>query len=203
MALDFVGLREEFFARGFEYLDDNASGLVRAKRWINDAMHMIDEMEDWPYLQASTTGTAPLTISDLRKVESVSDAANFVRLRRRSRGELADTYADLTTTGSPSEYYVTGGTTINVYPANTSTTLTVTYWKFGSDLTNDTDTPLMPDRFRYAIVEYAVATALRDDESQDSLAAQQAGDVIVDRMRQWSGFLEPSASFVPLIGDDS
>jgi hypothetical protein len=160
MALTFAALREELFARGFEYLDDGAGGLVRAKRFINDAMHAIDDLEDWPYLNASTTGTTPLTISDLGKIESVSDRSGLVSLSQRGRGELVDQYATLATTGVAGEFYVTGGDTINVYPVNAGTTLTVTYQKVAPDLVNDSDTPLMPDRFRYAIVEYAVATAL-------------------------------------------
>lgn len=202
MALTFTALQTEFYARGFDYLNDGSTGATRAKRFINDAMHAINEMEDWPYLQTSTTGTAPLTVTDLRKIEGVYDVTNRIALTRRSRGEMADVFVDLTTTGQPTEYYVSAGTTINVYPANTSTTLTVYYWKFESDLSNASDTPGMPDRFRYAIVEYAVAAALRDDESQDALMAQTAGDAIIDRMRSWASFIEPRSSFVPLVGDD-
>lgn len=203
MALDFAALQTEFFARGFDYLDDGAGGLVRAKRFINDAMHAIDDMEQWPYLSASMTGAAPLTIADLDQLESVVDVANLNPLDRSSRGEVADTYANLTTTGRPQVYYVTDVGTINVYPTAASTTLTVTYWKFGPDLVSDSDAPLMPDRFRYAVVEYAVAVALRDDESQDALVAQAAGDVIVDRMRVWAGQLQPSTTYIPAVGDDS
>lgn len=202
MALNFQALQTEFFARGFEYLDDGAGGLVRAKRFINDAIHAIDDLEPWPYLTASTTGTAPFAITDLDRIESVTDVANLRPLSRASRGELATTYASLTTPGPPDSYYVTDVGTVNVYPTAASTTLTVTYWKFGPDLVADADTPLMPDRFRYAIVEYAVATALRDDESQDALVAQQAGDVIVDRMRTWAGLLNPLVNYITPVGDD-
>lgn len=202
MALDFAALQAEFQARGFSDMT-SAGDLVRLKRWLVDAMHMIDEMEDWAYLNTSTTGTAPLTIADLRKVESVSDVAGQIPLNQRSRGEMAHSYVDLTIAGQPYEFYVTGGTTINVYPANTTRTLTVTYWKFGPDLSAGTDVPLMPDRFRMAIVEYAVDRAATDRGAYDQAqAAQQAGDAIVDRMRQWSGMIEPGYTFVPMIGED-
>lgn len=202
MALAFADLRTEFFARGFDYLNDGAGGLVRAKRFINDAMHAIDDLEPWPYLTASTTNAAPFAIADLDRIEAVIDVANLKPLVRASRGEIANTYAALTTPGPPALYYVTDVGTINVYPTAASTSLTVTYWKFGPDLVADADAPLMPDRFRYAIVEYAVATALRDDESQDALVAQQAGDVIVDRMRSWAGLLNPLVNYITPVGDD-
>jgi len=202
VAYDFTALLTEFYARGFGYLDDGGAGPTRAKRWINDAMHMVDEMEDWSYLQTSTTGTAPLVISDLRKIESVTDTTNHISLTRRSRAELNSEWAGLTIPGLGYSYYVTGGTTINTWPANTSTTLTVNYWKYGPDLSSGSDAPLMPDRFRQCIVDYAVAAGLRDDESADWLVAQQAGDQVVDRMRQWSGMLEPAYTYMPLNGSD-
>jgi hypothetical protein len=202
MALDFTALQAEVFARGLSYLNDGGAGVTQVKRWINDAMHMIDDMSDWPYLTASTTGTAPLTINDLGKIESVAHASTYQTLAQRSRGELTDTYANLTTSGIGQEFYVTGGNTINVYPADTATTLTVTYWKVAPDLVAGSDTPLMPDRFRYAIVEYALAVGLRDESAQDAVAAQAAGDAIVARMANWANLLQPFVTSVPLVGDD-
>jgi hypothetical protein len=202
MALDFAALQAEVFARGPAYLNDGGAGVTQVKRWINDAMHTIDDMYDWPYLNASTTGLAPLTIADLGKIEAVAHASTYQTLSQRSRGEMTDTYANLTTSGLGQEFYVTGGTTINVYPADTATTLTVTYWKVAPDLVAGGDVPLMPDRFRYAIVEYALVVAFRDESSQEAVAAQAAGDAIVARMTNWAGVLQPVATNVPLIGDD-
>jgi hypothetical protein len=186
MALDFQGLYTELYARGFDYLNDGGAGVTRAKRWINDAAHQIDDLEPWLYLQASTTGTAPLTISDLGRIESVVDVANLNVLTYVDRRDVTDYNADLTTTGSPSMYFVTGGTVVTTYPLS-SRTLTVRYSKVAADMSATTDTPAMPDRFRMAIVEYAVAQAYRDVSNWDGAAqAQAAGDQIVRRMVEWN-----------------
>lgn len=186
MALDFLGLYTELYARGFDYLNDGGAGVTRAKRWINDAAHQIDDLEPWLYLQASTTGTAPLTIADLGRVESVVDVANRNVLTFLDRRDVTDMYADLTTTGSPAYYFVTGGTVVATYPVST-VTLTVRYSKVTADMSATTDTPAMPDRFRMAIVEYAVAQAYRDVSNWDGAAqATAAGDQIVRRMVEWN-----------------
>lgn len=185
MALDFTALQTEFFARGFDFLNDAGAGLTRAKRWLNDAAHEIDELEDWPYLNASTTGAAPLTIADLRTVESVAIVSDMLVLEPQDRRSLVDYYVDLTTTGTPTFYYITTGTTINVYPANTSKTLTVRYWKFTADMSAGTDAPAMPDRFRMAVVERACAKAYRDSDNPQA-AADCLGESerIVQTMRE-------------------
>ena len=205
MALDFQALQTEFYARGFEYLNDGGAGVTRAKRLLNDAMHEIDELFDWPYLNAATTGTAPLTVSDLRTVESVVITARSAWLAPIDRRTLTESVIDVTTTGTPSFFYVTGGTVINVFPANTTDTLTVKYWKFGPDLSANGDAPLMPDRYRMAIVHYAVASALEDKSNyQEAAAARARGDQLVDRMRQ--SLLAPQHAAVetqPVFGDDA
>lgn len=186
MALDFQGLYTELYARGFDYLNDGGAGVTRAKRWINDAAHQIDDLEPWLYLQASATGPAPLTIADLGRIESVVDVANLNVLTYVDRRDVTDYVADLTTTGSPSMYFVTGGTVVTTYPLSTRT-LTVRYSKVAADMSATTDTPAMPDRFRMAIVEYAVAQAYRDVSNWDGAAqAQAAGDAIVRRMVEWN-----------------
>lgn len=187
MALTFTDLLTEFYARGFSYLDDGGAGVVRAKRFINDALHELDDMEPWPYLQASQSGTAPLTVSDLGRVEYVEDHTNQIKLGFATRDYLAGYYGDVTMTGSrPVWFYVTGGTTINVFPANTSVTLDVRYTKVEPDLVSDSDAPLVPDRYRMAIVHYAVASALEDKSNyQEAGAARARADQVVGRMREF------------------
>jgi hypothetical protein len=141
---------------------DDGRFALRVRRWINDAMHEVDEMENWSYLFTSTTGVAPLTIADLGTVESVVDVGNLVPLAQIDRHSLTDTYANLANTGSISSYwYLTTPTTISTYPVST-VTLTVRYFKFGPDLAAAADAPLMPDRFRQVIVELAACKAYGD-----------------------------------------
>jgi hypothetical protein len=204
VALDFVAMRTEVFARGLSDLNDGGAGLTRVKRWIVDAAHEIDVLADWPYKMSSTTGTAPLTIADLDVVECVTDVSNLSALQPTDRRYLRTTYGDLTTTGTAGFYYFTAQTTIATYPVSTAT-LTVDYWKVGPDLSADADVPLMPDRFRMGIVHYAVAAALTDrGDLQGAQLARQDGDRVVSQMM--ASLLVPShqaaAQWVPAVGDD-
>lgn len=184
MALDFTALQTELYARGFNYLNDAGAGTTRAKRWINEAMHEINDQEDWLFLQTTSTGTAPLTISDLDTVLSVYDSTQQRSLGRESAGDLVDRFGDLTTTGTPLFYYVTSNT-LNVYPANTTDSLSVRYFKVQTDLSSGSDVPLMPDRYRQAIVEFAAAKAYIDSDNPDmAMVCRQVGQAIVDRMKQ-------------------
>lgn len=189
MALTFVDIRTEVLARGFDYLGDTA-GLVRLKRWVNEAMHDVDDMERWPYREASASGAAPLTISDLGIIETVRDTTSGAVLQFQAREAVVSEYVDPATTGIPAVYYVSAGTVVNVYPARASGSVTVQYFKVGVDLSADADAPLMPDRFRNAVVEYTVAKALRDKSNfQEAQLASQAGDAVVERMREWYALL--------------
>lgn len=199
MPLTLASLRTEFWARGFDYLSDGGAGTIRTNRWLNDAYHQINEQYPWPYLEAVTTGTAPLVISDIGDVTTVVCGGRA--LPRRSQTELTLEYGDLSApTGEAQCYYIVGGTTVQTLPAGGQ--VTVAYQRFAADMVADNDEPVMPDRFRPAIIEYAVATAMRDDESPSAQVARQAGDEIVALMRDWAARLEPRATFVPLVGDD-
>src|SRR5258706_7930717 len=100
-------LRTEFFARGFNYLDDSGAGQTRATTWINDAYHEICEASDWPFLETTATpGAAPVTLTDLRKVLTVHDATTHLPLRPTNRKWIVAHYGDVaSSTGSPRFYY--------------------------------------------------------------------------------------------------
>lgn len=201
MPLDFRGLLTEFYARGTDYLDDGDAGEVRAKRWINDAMHHVNGLEAWPFLEASASGAAPLTITDLGSVESVVDTDNKVVLVQRSGREVREADPGSYVTGSPAWFVVEAGTTISTWPTST-VNLSVMYSKVAPDLVADSDEPLMPDRFRSCLVDLAVAAALRDDQSPDWTVAQQAGLETVGLMRDWANLLSPASTWFPVVGED-
>lgn len=182
MAYDFQTLQTEVYERGYQYLNDGGTGAARVARYINDAMHTVDAWEDWPYLAATTTGVAPMTITDLQTVMTVATIANNCTLYPRDRRDLREEFVDLTLPGIPQYFYLVNNV-INVYPVSTSTTLTVDYQKVEPDLSSNTDTPLMPDRYRYCIVEYVVTRCARDESDvQGQQVAQAAGDLIVSQM---------------------
>lgn len=177
----------ELYARGFNYLSADAAGITRATRFLNTAMHDVDDAERWPYLAASSSGAAPLTIADLDGVERVYQ--NGSTLTASSRDVLLELYGDLTTTGTPTYFYLAAPTVVSVYPANTAS-ISVTYWKFGPDLVSGSDAPLMPDRFREAIIERACAYAYRDNDDREmATVCMQESDRIVQRMREWAQLL--------------
>lgn len=182
MAYTLATMRTEVFQRGFNYLDDSSTGTARVNRWLNDAAHEIDDMERWDYRRTSTTGTAPLTVSDLGEIESVTDS-NYNVLASGDRGVLTSQDGNLTTTGTALDYYIVAGV-LKTYPVSTLT-LTVNYFKVAPDMTADSDTPLMPDRFRAAIVDRAVAKGYRDSDNPDlAQVTLTESDRLVDRMRE-------------------
>lgn len=167
----FSDLKTELSDRGFAYLSD-----ARLGRYVNQARTEIDEMELWPYRQATATGVAPLTISDLSSIESVWDSGGNRNLTIRDRRDLVDTYRDLTVTGTARWVYVEGSTVVRTYPVGG--TLTVRYYKSTPDLSAAGDLPLLPTRYAYVIVDAAVRRAYQDD---DNAAMAQAVQAEVDR----------------------
>lgn len=198
MALDFQAMQTEVFARGFDSLNDSGAGLTRVKRWLVEAAHEIDDLDRWPYRMTSTTGTSPITISDLGEIETVYDPASQYALEPRDRGELLRIYGDLTITGT-ARYFYLNAAAVTVFPVST-VTFTVNYWKVAPDMSANSDTPLMPDRYRSAIVERAVAKAYRDrDDLPMAEACLAESDRIVDRMRE-QYVLQPGRSAAAVYG---
>lgn len=172
-------LRAEMQARGFDYLST-----ARCNTYLNVAVQEICELEDWPFLLATTTGAAPLTIADLRTVQTVVDVPTNRKLRPSNLGQITDTYPAPTTTGSPVFYYFTSQNTISVFPVNTAEQIKVTYWKTPADMVADTDVPVIPARYQYAIVDYACGRAFADaSDFNEAQAARAEGDRLVQMMQ--------------------
>lgn len=183
--MDFGTLRLEVASRGFDYLLSDNAGEQRLKRWVNLAYTEVCESDDWPFLRTSTTGTAPLQVTDLGSISNVRNSTLDSEMEYRDERDLIDLFGDLTTTGDARFYYLTAVDTIAVYPADTTSTLKVTYFKVPSELSADPDTPLLPSRYHMAIVEYAVAHAYKDnDNPQAAQVARQEGDRLVQMMRE-------------------
>lgn len=174
-------LTTEFRARGFDYLSTG-----RAEQYLNDA-YLVDicEGEDWPFLQAVKVGAAPLEISDLRTVEMVIDSTQETKLRPLDRRHITDDYStDLSEDGTPSFYYLTGGTTLNVFPETTTDSFVVRYWKVPARLTSETS-PLLPERFHSLVIDAAVARAYEDsDDYELAQNAEAKFQTRLQRMRE-------------------
>jgi hypothetical protein len=62
----------ELQARGYSRFST-----TRLDAWLNEAKNRFEDYQfDWPWLKTTTTGTAPVTISDLRRVLSVVDSSS-------------------------------------------------------------------------------------------------------------------------------
>lgn len=171
MALTFAQLKAEVIARGFDSLTDARAGI-----YVNAARADLDRMYLWPWRQKLSTGAAPLTVSDLGRIERVVNTSNASsRLYPADYQTLVDNYGDLSVGGSPTYYYVvwTSGTpVVTTYPASTNT-LGVRYWKVTADLSAAGDVPAAPAEAHYLIVDLAVRRAYHDNDEHDQAVALQ------------------------------
>lgn len=175
--MNFTTLKTELSDRGFSYLSDTRLG-----QYVNWAYSEINDSDFWPYRRTTTSGAAPVTISDLGIIDTVVDTAHGnVVLRPATLQDLVRNYGDVSTTGTPIYYYI-DGTQVKTYPVGG--TLSIGYYKVPADLTG-TDTPLVPTRFHRMIVDLAVSMAYRDNdnhESANALRAQVDHDLTLLRM---------------------
>lgn len=182
MATTFVMLRTEFFARGYDYMNDGGAQLTRAKAWVNDAYLELCDEELWPFLRATAAGAAPLAIADVRLVDTVVNTITGWPIYRTPEDELIDAYGTLTQTGTPTAWYL-DDTTLRTYPVGG--TLSVRYWRVPAALVADADAVVIPDRFANAIVDGAVRLAANDNN--EPAAAQEAEGErqgVLERMRE-------------------
>lgn len=179
----FLELLTELYGRGFDYLSQDAGGVTRAKRWINQAYHELCEAEPWPFLADTVTGTAPLEIADLSHVLYVVDSTNESRLVRVDPRTLTEEDTDLTTTGTPTHWYMDGDD-VTVFPV-ASVDLSVRYIVTPPDLEADDDECLVPKRYSNLIVDGACVMAYRDsDNFQAAVEVRNEWEKGVERMRR-------------------
>jgi len=175
----FLQLQTEIFARGADYLD-TTSDIARVKTWLNSAYFDMCGREPWPFLEVTLTGvTAPQTITDLRGILSVVDTSTLTPLEGIDRRDLSKTFVDLTQTGFDGYWYLesasdgAGGLTdtVKLFPVNASDSLEIRYIKVPSQLVNDTDIPVIPDRFLDSLIDGTMTYVHRDNDDYD-LAGQ-------------------------------
>lgn len=171
----FSDLQTEFYARGFSYLNDDEPGRTRAKNWLNEAyLEDICAGNNWDFLKTSTSGTAPLSITDLDSVVSVVDTTTLTQLEYANLREIVDSDPTQVTDATPTNWYLSDQTTLAVYPLNTSDTITVNYYAIPSELSGDTDTTAIPKRWCGLIVDAAVIRAYVDSDNFDAANQLQA-----------------------------
>lgn len=175
--MNFAELKTEFYARGTDYLNEDAAGVARAERWLNQAYREILNLHSWSFLNATATGAAgagSVNVPDLRKILFVADASSGSNpgrpLKRVSIEDLAAEGADLALTGTP-EWYWVEGTTIYGYPFGG--TIAVRYIKRVDPMTG-TDTPVFDEEYHNLIVDRAMIKAYIDSDNFEAANALRA-----------------------------
>jgi len=181
--VNFQQLQDEVTGRGFDFQSS-----ARVGSWVNNAYTELCDLEDWPFLQASASGPAPLTIADLGVVEGVRTQAG-VRLMAIDRRQLEHDVTDLTTAGSPSCYYLTAGQTISTYPTSMAS-ITVRYWKTPAEMVSTLAVPIIPARFHELIVLGALRRAALEESDGPDYASfdaewQRGVQIMRERVLLW------------------
>lgn len=172
-----AGLRSRFQRRGFDHLSNQ-----ECNDTLNSAYQEVCDLEDWPFLEADASGVAPLTVADLRKVYTVRDSVQKAWLPRVERDSIIDRGLDVATTGTPAYYYVDAGNIVRTYPVGG--TLAVRYWKTPTDLTTDSDVPVIPTRYLDVVVLCACIAAHMNESSPDYQSFTNEYQRRLDVMRQ-------------------
>jgi hypothetical protein len=150
---------------------------ARVDTAINDAYFEINERAEWPWLETTTSGTAPLTISDLGQILSVVDSTTDTELEGRDVRDITSWNVDLDTTGNPTNFWLDGMTTLRVWPLNTTDTISVRYLKTVNALTADTDTTVFPGRVCSVLRDLAQLKIQSEFFDNPDLAAAQEARV--------------------------
>lgn len=170
----------EFKARGFTHVGS------RAENYVNDAYILdICEAADWPFLEESMEGKAPLEITNLSAVRYVLDVTQERKLKPLKKDRITDDYGvNLALAGDPAFYFLEAGDTVRTYPVSTTDTIQVAYWKTAPRLTG-TETPLIPERFHSLIVDGAVARAYENsDDYELAVAAKDRFNARLQSMQE-------------------
>lgn len=171
--MTFNELKDELFARGTNYLEEDAASEARAERWLNQAYREILNLHAWPFLQATATGTTDageVSISDFRKIRVVSDVSPGydVHLGRASFEELLTDFGDVTEAGTPEWYYLDGDDTVKAFPVGG--TIKVYYIKRVAPMSG-TDEPIFDEEYHNLIVDKAMVKAYIDSDNFEAAAA--------------------------------
>lgn len=184
--MDLQTMRTEVQARGFSHVTS-----TYIDRWINLTMQDVNNRYPWPYLETSTSGASPVTVSDLGHVLTVNDITDRIPLQWRDIRILKEYSPALSDTGNPRFWYRDGtaSNVIRTYPVNANT-IEIRYHKTAADLAADGSSPLMPTAFHYILVEGACMRAYRR-ANELAAAADAAGEVEVGISKMAALLLPP------------
>lgn len=173
--MTFDDLKTELFARGTNYLEEDAQGVARAERWLNQAYREILNLHAWPFLVSTATGatgSGEVSIPDLRKLLLVANT-EFGETPGRPLGRVTyedlvgDFVVDLARTGAPEFYYVENSV-VHAYPVGG--TIFARYIR-RVDALSGSQEPVFRDEYHDLIVDRAMVKAYKDSDNFEAAAA--------------------------------
>lgn len=165
---------QECIDRGYDYVQTTRIGT-----FVDRSLRTIGSKRDWPFLEDDFSGTAPLTISDLRKILSVEDVTNSQELRGADRRWLVANFPGFADSGTPSFWYLEDNT-LKLYPVDEAVEVAGRYIKRHPKLA-DGEEPLIPEEWQYLAVDLAVSHCLKDDdEREEAQALKNDVDVAIE-----------------------
>jgi hypothetical protein len=163
--------------------------------WLNAAMHDIEAMSDWPWLEqeasiATVAGNnlLPLAVTHF-KVISVRDMTNNKKLQMMDRTQFDREIFDPTITGNPRFYIIQSpgyGELIQLYPVPSSIfQMQVFYVAQCTDVVaGSTSPPPIPEILHYPMVVHAAYLALMAENEEDrAQTAQKQFETMMNNVR--------------------
>jgi hypothetical protein len=157
------------------------TSVERITGFINDAYYDICSREPWPFLEKSTsvnTVAANDTLavpSDFDKVLRMVIDANAQILEPARLDDVTSRFNGmLTNQALPFLYYFIGDT-VKLYPIPDAVyAVTVRYLAVPTELSNNTDTPILPTKHHRAIVLGALVDAYRMEDDNENASVFEA-----------------------------
>lgn len=191
----------------YKDFQDNALALIsksdsttrnRIKTWINMGYQDFVSRELWPFREVTDTittvaSTQEYTLSsefsniDNNSIASVSiQGASARRLAYKPFNQLRIDQPDLDQEGTslPEYYYLKAGK-IGFWPSpNDAYTVAVDYYKVPTEMSSDSDEPIIPQAYRESLVQYALSMEHDFNTDPDlAIKAMNAYETIVAKAR--------------------
>lgn len=199
--MNFSDLRQELADRGFDDLSNTRLG-----SFVNSGYRDVAQYQgvEWPWFESTATGAAPLVLSDVRKIHRVVNTDSRDWLTSRTLNRILECDPGLQDTGTPAFWYLSAGTTVNVWPTS-SVNVAVYYTALPVLLTSDTDEPEIPEIYRPLIVDAAAVRAYRDaDNTEEAALVLQGWTADMDEMlRALAAPNMHSQEYIDVYGGDS
>jgi hypothetical protein len=155
--------------------------------FVNEALQTVSTEHDWPWLAVTTTftttaGTATYTVPSNWQRTKALTVDGQTSLQLRSLTEIREILS--TAQAEPEMYAIFPDSTIILRPVpNSAYTVIHDYIAQEPILSSDSETPLMPAQFHYAVVEFAVYLAhMREGRMPDAQIRLAAYQGWLDRM---------------------